>query len=86
MHTHFHSASKGMVEIEAAHSAHLLNAIAKMRREGNADPSLIAHMEAVAHRKEREWHDTDPEGFAAWVEKATPEKVAEFRKRHGLEG
>ncbi len=78
--------SKGPQVIEQMHSAHLRMAAAKIRREGHNHPTataeeLATHMEAVAHRKEREWHDGQPAAYAEWAAKY-PEKHADFQAHH----
>lgn len=45
MVTHYHSASRGPVEIASMQYDHAKNALAKLRREGG-DPEIIAAIEA----------------------------------------
>jgi hypothetical protein len=78
--THYHSSSQGSVEIESMHSAHLRMAAAKIRSQ-SGPAELADHMDSVAHRKEREWHDGSPELYAAWAAK-NPQKHADFQARH----
>jgi hypothetical protein len=83
--THYESKSKGRTVVADMHSAHLFNTAASLRAAG--DEAFASHMEKLATTKERQWHDEQPEDFAAWREKTmakTPEKVKAFYERHGL--
>ncbi len=79
--THYVSSSKGSVEIESMHAAHIDQAVAKIRREGG-DMDLAGHMETVATRKHREFLATAEGAEWAALER-NHEKAAALRARVG---
>lgn len=82
--THYISNSKGLIEIETMHAAHIDQAVARMKREGGPT-DLIAHMEQVALRKHGEFLKSDR--GAEWAaEEKNAEKHRALLKRLGWEG